>query len=158
MTPYILLVLGLFLAWLEFYLPGGIFAIAAAIFILAAQVSIWSHTESALITALFFVTSCIATVAVVAFAIKRIRKSADKNTFFLSKDQEGYQANTFEPSVIGKKGVTLTEFGPSGYILIDGQRYPAVCRGPYLEKGVEVVVIEGESGHFIVKPVTGLKT
>jgi membrane-bound serine protease (ClpP class) len=54
--------------------------------------------------------------------------------------------------MIGKKGITMTEFGPSGYVLIEGKRYPAICRGPYLDKGKEVEIIAGESGHFIVKP------
>lgn len=153
MMPYLLLLIGLVLLWLEFYLPGGVFAVAAALFIFAAQVSIWSSTQSAAGTFFFFIGSCFATIAVVYFAIQRIRKSGAHNTFFLSKDQEGYKAAEFSEKMIGKKGVTLTEFGPSGYVLLDGERYPAICRGPYLDKGCEVVVIAGESGHFIVKPI-----
>jgi membrane-bound ClpP family serine protease len=153
MTPYILLVVGLILVWLEFYLPGGILAVGAALFILGAQVSFYSQTGSMGFTFLFFVISCALTITTVYFAIQRIRKSADKNTFFLSKDQEGYKAASFAKELIGKNGVTLTEFGPSGYVLIDGERYAAVCRGPYLDKGEDVVVIAGESGYLVVKPI-----
>lgn len=153
MTPYILLLIGLALVWLEFYLPGGIFAVAAALFVLGAQLSIWTHTQDPLIVVLFFLASCALVVAVVYFAIKRIRKSAEHDTFYLSKDQQGYTAAGFDETLIGKKGVTLTEFGPSGYVLIDGERHQAICRGPYLNKGVEVIVMAGEAAHLIVKPV-----
>jgi len=152
MTPYLLLFAGLVLLWLEFYLPGGIFAILSGVFLIAAQVSIWTHTESLAYTFVFFIVTCILAIAVVDLAIKRIRRSAKNDSFYLSKDQEGYVGAEYSKNMIGKKGVTLTEFGPSGYVLIDGERYAAVCRGPYLDKGVEVQVIAGESGHLIVKP------
>lgn len=152
MTPYLLLLLALILTWLEFYLPGGIFAVVAAIVFIAAQVSMWYTSQSAAFTFFFFIASFAACIAVIYYAIKRIKKSAEHNTFYLSKDQEGYKAADFSEELIGKKGVTLTEFGPSGYVLIDGVRYPAICRGPYLEKGQNVTVIAGESGHLIVKP------
>lgn len=151
--PYILLIIGLVLTWLEFYLPGGIFAVAAALFVLAAQVSIWSTTQSVVTTFFFFIATVVATIAVIYFAIKRIKQSGERNTFYLSKDQEGYKAADFSEKLIGKKGVTLTEFGPSGYVLIEGVRYGAVCRGPYLDKGRNVVVIAGECGYLVVKPL-----
>ena len=153
MTPYILLIVGLALLWLEFYLPGGIFAILSAVFLISAQVSIWTNTESIAAVFIFFIVTCILAIAVVDLALKRIRKSAKNDTFFLSKDQEGYTGAEFSEKMIGKKGVTLTEFGPSGYVLIDGERHAAVCRGPYLDKGVEVQIIAGESAHLIVKPI-----
>jgi len=152
MIPYILLVLGLLFVWLEFYLPGGAFAVAAAIFIMAALMTFFTQTQSIIAGILFFVVTAILTVIVIRLAIRRIRKSADKDTFFLSKDQEGYTAQDVSEELIGKRGVTLTECGPSGYALIEHTRYPIVCRGPYLAKGVEVEVIAKELGHYVVKP------
>ncbi|MBS0655427.1 MAG: NfeD family protein [Verrucomicrobia bacterium] len=152
MMPYLLLLLGLIFTWLEFYLPGGAFATFGALAILGALVSYFSQSESLIGSVIFFFVACTALIVVIRLAISRIRKSAAANTFFLSKDQEGYKAADFASGMIGKRGITMTEFGPSGYVLIDGKRYPAICRGPYLDKGREVEVIAGESGHFIVKP------
>lgn len=153
MIPYFLLALGLLFIWLEFYLPGGAFAVAAAIFILAALISFFSASQSILASTLFFVAASVAVIAVIRYAIYRIRKSGAKNTFFLSKDQEGYTSTELVDTITGKRGVTLTECGPSGYALIEGKRYPIICRGPYLDKGVEVEVIANELGNYVVKPL-----
>jgi membrane-bound serine protease (ClpP class) len=153
MIAYILLFLGLLFIWLEFYLPGGALAVAGAISLFAGCIFYVAQSDSVIESLLFFTATCVSTIVVIRFAIRGIKKSGEKNTFFLSQDQEGYKAAAFQTSLVGKKGVTLTEFGPSGYILIDGVRYPAICRGPYLEKGCEVEVVAGESGHLIVKPV-----
>ncbi len=153
MMPYLLLGLGLLFIWFEFYLPGGAFAVAAAIFIMGALASYIAASQSILASTLFFAGTCIAVIAVIRFAIKRIRKSADKNTFFLSKDQEGYTSSELLDEITGKKGTTLTECGPSGFALIEGKRYPIICRGPYLDKGVEVEVIANELGNYVVKPL-----
>jgi membrane-bound ClpP family serine protease len=152
MMPYMLLFFGLLFVWLEFYLPGGALAIGGAILLFAAVVTFVLQSESVLSSLLFFIGAAAATILVIRFAILGLKKSAKKNTFFLSRDQEGYKAAEFQASLLGKKGITLTEFGPSGYVLIDGARHAAICRGPYLEKGCEVIVIAGESGHLIVKP------
>lgn len=153
MIPYVLLILGLFFVWLEFYLPGGAFAVAAAMFILGAMATFFSQTQSVFGAIVFFVVTCALTALVIRLAIWRIRKSGTKNTFFLSKDQEGYSAQDVSEELIGKRGVTLTECGPSGYALINHVRYPIVCRGPYLAKGVEIEVIAKELGHYVVKPL-----
>lgn len=152
MTPYLLLILGFLFIWLEFYLPGGALAVAGALAILGSLVLYISQSESIIGSIIFFSVTCAGVVLIIRYAIIRIRRSAKANTFFLSTDQEGYKAADFSSAMIGKRGITMTEFGPSGYVLIDGQRYPAICRGPYLDKGKEVEVISGESGHFIVKP------
>lgn len=152
MTSYLLLILGLFFIWLEFYLPSGAFAVAAAVFILGALVTFFTASSSVLASTLFFVLTCVLVIGVIRFAIWRIRKSSAKNTFFLSKDQEGFKAAEMTEDIIGKRGVTLTECGPSGYALVDGKRYPIICRGPYLNKGVEVEIIALELGNYVVKP------
>lgn len=154
MIAYLLLALGLLFIWLEFYLPGGAFAIAAAIFVLASLVAFFTASQSIIASTLFFVAACISVMGVIWFAVWRIRRSAKHNTFFLSKDQEGYKASDLSDDLTGKRGVTLTECGPSGYALIHGKRYPIICRGPYLNKGVEVEVIANELGNYVVRMCT----
>lgn len=153
MTPYLLLLLGLLFVWLEFYLPGGAFAVAGAIFVLGALATFFTQTSSILASLLFFLGSCVAVGVVIRLAIWRIRKSAASDTFFLSKDQEGYKASEMVEALVGKRGVTLTECGPSGYALIEGKRYPVICRGPYLDKGVEVEIIAQELANYVIKPL-----
>ncbi len=150
---YFLLLLGLVFVWLEFYLPGGAFAVAAAIFVLGSLVTFFTESQSIAASTLFFAAACALVVGVIWLAIWRIKKSSSKNTFFLSSDQEGFTAAKLSDDVIGKKGTTLTECGPSGYALVDGKRIPIICRGPYLNKGVEVEIITKELGNYVVKPM-----
>ncbi len=150
---YALLILGLLFIWLEFYLPGGAFAVASAIFIFAALATYFSTSTSILATTLFFTVTCIGIIATIRFAISRIKKSAKQDTFFLSKDQEGYSAQDEHADIVGKHGYTSTECGPSGYGVIEGKRYLIICRGPYLNKGVAIEVIGKELGNYIVRSV-----
>src|SRR5262249_44135371 len=150
MTPYILLILGLLFVWLEFYLPGGALAVAAAIFVLAALATFFSQSSTIIASIIFFILCITSVILVVRLAIYRIKKSAKNNTFFLSTDQEGFTAQDVDAEVIGKTGTTVTECGPSGFALIAGRRLPVVAKGSYLGKGVEVEVIAKELGHYVV--------
>jgi membrane-bound serine protease (ClpP class) len=153
MTAYLLLAVGLILLWLEFYLPGGAFAVAAGIFVLASLITFFAESTSFLASFSFFIAATLLVIGVIRLAIWYIKRSAKKDTFFLSKDQEGYTSSHLEADIVGKRGVTQTECGPSGYAVIEGKRYPIICRGPYLNKGVEIEVISKELGNYIVKRV-----
>jgi membrane-bound serine protease (ClpP class) len=58
---------------------------------------------------------------------------------------EGYTVNTFENSLVGKRGTAYTVLRPSGKVMIDEQVYDAFTRGDYVEKGelIEVLATEG---------------
>src|SRR5262245_16413737 len=116
MLPYLLLLLGLLFVWLEFYLPGGALAVAGVFCIFGALGTFFSQSNSIISSIFFFILAMVGVVMVIRLAISHIRKSASSDTFFLSKDQEGYKAADFASDMIGKKGITMTEFGPSGYI------------------------------------------
>jgi len=141
------------LIFLEFYTPGGVFAVAGALFVLGAMTTFMVASGSPLASLVFVVGTVIGVCIVIWFAINRIRKSGKQDTFYLSRDQEGYQSVHLDPSLIGKKGTALTDFGPSGFVLVEGKRYAAICRGPYLDKGKEVLIIGGEGADLIVKPL-----
>lgn len=156
MTAFIMLFVGLLLIFLEFYTPGGILAVIGAIFLIASVLLFLHTTTSLMAGGAFIVGAALLLAFVIWFALYRIRKSSKENTFYLSDDQEGYQSSHFDSSLIGKQGKTLTDLGPSGFILIDGRRLQAVCRGPYLDRGSDVIVIGGEGAHLIVKPISTL--
>lgn len=150
MTPYFLLALGLLFVWLEFYLPSGALATAAAIFVLASLVTFFTQTDSIGAGLVFFVLVVASVILVIRLAIYRIKRSAKDNTFFLSTDQEGFHAEDVDQELVGKYGTTVTECGPSGFALIDGKRLPVVAKGSYLVKGVEIEVIAKELGHYVI--------
>lgn len=153
MLSFILLFIGLLLIFLEFYTPGGILAVAGTIVILFAVTSFLVESSAGFASLFFILFTIAATAFVIWFALNRIKKTSAKNTFYLSDDQEGYQGAHFDTSLIGKQGLTLTDLGPSGFVLIEGKRHQAGSRGPYVDKGTDVLVIGGEGSYLIVKPV-----
>jgi membrane-bound ClpP family serine protease len=151
MSPFFLLFIGLLMIFLEFYTPGGILAAAGAIFIVIALVTFLMGATSPLSAIGFILLTIGGIVGTIWFALRRIKRSKE-NTLYLSKDQEGYTSTSFDSSLIGKSAHTLTDFGPSGYILVEGKKLAATCRDTYLEKGQEVIIIGGEGSQLIVKP------
>jgi membrane-bound ClpP family serine protease len=153
MMPYIFLFLGLLLVFLEFYTPSGVLATGGAIFLIAAISTFIASSNSVPAAIAFVIFTFLAIFLVCRFAINRIKSSGKKNTFYLSQDQEGFQGAHFDASLIGKKGVTLTDLGPSGFILVDGKRVQATARSGYIDRGRDVEIIGGEGAHLIIKPL-----
>ena len=151
MIPFLLLAVGVLLIFLEFYTPGGVLAVVGVLFLLSALTS-FLGTSPTVVGIVSFVGLMVASLAfVIWFALRRIRKSSSQNTFYLGQDQEGFISTEFDKNLIGKQGITLSDLGPSGFVLIEGKRYQASCRNSYLDKGTPVTVIGGEGGCLIVK-------
>lgn len=64
---------------------------------------------------------------------------------------EGYTSSTYSPTLVGHRGTTYTVLRPSGKIMIEGQLYDAYTRGGYIDKDVEVEVINAEGTSLQVK-------
>jgi membrane-bound serine protease (ClpP class) len=150
---FILLIVGLVLIFLEFYTPGGVLAVSGGAALLFAVAWFFYVSPSQVLSLLFVIVTIVLVCLVIWLALKRIQQSSSKNTFYLGKDQEGYVGVHFDTSLIGKTGIAISDFGPSGYVLVDGMKYQATANGLYLDKGTDVEVIGGEGGHLIVKPL-----
>lgn len=150
--PFFLLCVGLILIYLEFYTPGGILAVIGGIFLLSSIIVFALGAESS-VSIVAFIALVIASLAFdIWVAIESIKRSSQKNTFLLSKDQEGYQGAQFDSSMIGKVATAFTDLRPSGFVTIEGKRFAASCRDSYIEKGSQVFVIGGEGAQLFVKP------
>lgn len=66
---------------------------------------------------------------------------------------QGYTSNFKSGTFIGKKGITYSVLRPSGKILIDDEIYDAYTRGNYIDKGVEVIVVDEGGTSLKVKEV-----
>lgn len=151
MTPFLLAILGLILVFLEFYLPGTILGISGSILIIVSFILIIVQTQSALESSLFILGTLVALWAVVKFALWRIPKTKSRFNIYLNSDQEGFQATSYDSSVIGKQGVVLSDLKPGGYILIENKQHQAISQEGYVTKGSSVIVIGGEGDSLIVK-------
>lgn len=153
MTPFIFLLFGLFMILLEFYLPGAVMGVGGGILVLTSIVMFAMQTTSPFLLVLYIALVVVALVALVKFALWRIKTAKPSRSIYLNSDQQGYQASSFDASMIGKTGVVVTDLKPGGHILIEGKRLQAISQSGYLTKGTEVLVLSGQEESLIVKRV-----
>ena len=151
MNPYILLLLGFLLIFLEFFLPGAILGISGGVLVLWSIISFAMESGSPLYTFIYIILIAIGTMCLIKFALWKIRHSSSRFSIYLDKDQQGYQASKFDPTTIGKRGTVLTDLKPGGYILVEGKQHQAISQEGYLAKGTEVIIISGQEESLIVK-------
>ncbi len=148
--PWILFIAALLLLMLEFYLPGGIMAVLSAfVYFIAFYDACVTFPMTEL--AIFMLVSCIAPIVVITMTLRSIKKSGYKNTFYLSKSQEGFSGSEFDSTLIGKTGVALTDLSPSGFAYIENHRVQVISQSGYLEKGTKIMVKDGRGGYLLVQ-------
>ena len=146
-----LAVIGFALIYLEFFLPGGIMAIGGAICLLSSLYVFYQTTSEAFSLFLYFLALLALTWIIAKFALWRVRSTAKKGTIYLMNDQEGYQASIYPKELIGKVGLTATDLKPSGHLWVEDQRFQALSKTGYIEKGTSVEILGGQGAHLIVK-------
>lgn len=55
-------------------------------------------------------------------------------------------------SLVGRDGMTVTPFRPTGTIEVDGNQYSAITEGIWLESGVPIIVESVDGTRIVVKP------
>lgn len=149
----LLLFFGLVMIFFEFYLPGGVMGVIGGLVLIGAIVLFSMYSPHPLLSLGFGIIVCVLFVLLIKFALTTIRHSRPESSLYLSGDQEGSKASTFDATLIGKQGVALTNLRPSGYIRVGEQRYQALSRTGYLHQGEAVKVVGGDGSHLVVEGV-----
>lgn len=155
-----LLLLGLVLISVEFFIPGGIVGIAGVLMLLGA-VGL-SYSEYGIAAAGWVLVGCIAGGGLWAYAMFIVvSKTPYGKKLFLSSassgrarygsasDCEAEDARAQE--LIGAHAVTLTPMSPTGRIEVRGNAYEASSQSGFLERGAQVEVVGRSSFGFVVK-------
>lgn len=153
MIPFLLVLLGLILILLEFYLPGAILGILGVISILGAFALFISEASSWIEIALFIVGTLVAVGLLIRFALWYIVHGSPQDSIYLKSDQEGYQASTYDKSAVGKHAVVVADLKPGGFIVVDGVRSPAISVSGYIVKGQKVEIIGGQEQSLMVRKI-----
>jgi len=151
--PYLLLILGYALIFAEFYLPGAIMGILGSLFVLTSIYLFVSNTSSMLAALIFLIGAVFGSILVVKLALKSIVKTKSSFSIYLRGDQEGYQASSFDKSLIGREALVLTDLKPGGYVEVDGQKHQAISTSGYIPKGDNVTIIGGQEESLIVQSI-----
>lgn len=154
METIVLLISGIILIILEFFVPGGILGIIG---ICAVVVSLFlsgydlSHMGISILIAMI--------VAIAAFIILYRRADAEKGIFqkIILRDRtmsdEGYISTTERNDLIGQEGVALTTLRPAGTALFGEERLDVVSEGTYIESNKAVRVVKVEGMRIVVREV-----
>lgn len=152
-TAILLLLLGLISIAIEFFTPGGLFAVIGVTMIIAASVSAAVGTESMLTGFLFFAVSGGLVFLVVLGMMKWLKQGRFRHSLYSSENQEGFVASAWDESLVGKRGSVATELKPGGHVRIEGKQYPAISQSGFMDRGEAVEVIDGEGDTLFVKRV-----
>ena len=141
--------LGLLCLYLEFFVPGGILVGLGALMLVGSAIGFsWMYPDEAF----FYVFALVIMSGVVCYlAIWHLKKSGRRNSFFLAKTEEGLSSDKLMSTLVGKKGLVVTELKPSGHVRLEERVYQATSQGEYLPQGTLVEVLQVSGAHVIVK-------
>lgn len=154
----LLLVVGLFLLGLEFFIPS--FGMILCVAIIALVVSFWSAYKAWWgVNPAFFWTYVVLLVAGIPGsllgAITLMQKTALGSRLILRPPTAGQkQAPNPLDELIGKRGTAQTLLTPGGMVLVESQRFHAESLGMLIEPDTPIVVIGARANRIVVRPWT----
>jgi membrane-bound ClpP family serine protease len=154
----VLLVAGLFLLGLEFFIPSfGMILVIASISLI---VSFWSACKAWWgVNPYFFWTYVVMLTAGIpgslVVAITIIQKTSLGNRMILppASSSDVLSPNPLE-TMIGKRGVSQTLMTPGGIVTIGSERFHAESPGMLIEPRTPVIVIGAKASRIVVRPLT----
>lgn len=151
-TSLILFVTGLILLIIEAIVPGfGLPGISGIIFVLVGTVLAMESMKIALLSlSVAILITTIVTVVLIkmGFKSKMLRKIILDTE---QKDEEGYLSVDSVQKFMDKKGITLTELRPTGFIEIDGIKLDALSDEGFIPKSIPVKIVRVEGSKLFVR-------
>jgi len=98
----------------------------------------------------------IVTTLVAVVMVKHGYKSKFLNKIVLSNKLEstrGYLSTNTMSDLLDKEGTVLSELRPSGFIIIDGEKYDALAETGYIPENSNVKVVKVEGSKIFVRRI-----
>ena len=148
-----LVVIGVLLAGVEVFVPGGILGILSALFLIVATVL--AYRELGTYGAIgVFGGSLILVIIVVLTELRFLVKSKYGQRLFLTSASSGHVlTENAKEDLDGKTGVTMTVLGPTGVVEIDGKQHEAFSQDGHLQRGDHIEVVRVDNFRVVVKRV-----
>lgn len=148
-----LVVAGLLLVAIDFYVPGFVLAtIGAALMIVALVVSY--HAYGGAVTVALFALEVVLGFVVSYIAIKYVPQTALGKKMILAQTQTGVRSQAERaPELIGREGVAHTVLRPTGVAMVDGKRLDVVAESGMIERGSQIKVVAVEENRLLVRKI-----
>lgn len=149
-----LIVIGLLLLAVDFYLPGFVLGTIGVILMLVALGLFYQGSQNLTWTVLLFIGEVVVSFAVAGVAIKYGPRTALGRKMILSHDQTGQRAQIEQDQdLVGQEGVAQTVLRPAGMALLDGKRHDVVAESGMIERGSLVKVIAVNQNIIVVRKI-----
>jgi membrane-bound serine protease (ClpP class) len=148
----LLVVIGLVLIGIEFYMPGFVLATVGIILLLTADFICLTHFGSSWAAGLFLAEVALA-VLTGYIVIKTIPQTAAGKRMILSHEQNSASAASQAPELVGAAGVAQTTLRPSGMAEIAGKRLDVVAESDMIARGSAIKVVAVEGSRIVVRKV-----
>jgi membrane-bound serine protease (ClpP class) len=151
-TEIVLFILGLILLGIEALAPGfGLPGISGIIIILVGIVLAMDNVQYAIMSL------SIAIIVSTFLGIMLVRKGYNSKLFNrvildnMLMSNKGYVSSSDRSGLIGKEGRTLTDHRPSGFSIIEGEKYDTISDEGFILKDTEVIVSKVEGSKIIIR-------
>ena len=148
----LLVVIGLVLIGIEFYMPGFVLATVGIILLLTADFVCLNHFGTNWAAGLFVTEVALASLTGYV-VIKTVPRTAAGKWMILSHEQRNASAVAQAPELIGAEGVAQTTLRPSGMAEIAGKRLDVVAESDMIVRGSVIKVIAVEGNRIVVRKV-----
>lgn len=148
----ILLVIGLGLMVMEFFIPGGVVGILGIVAVLGSILLAGGDLQTTAIAVLIaMIAATSGMVILVKFFGKRLQLFKRVILTDSTDTKSGYVSTVNRPELIGQMAITATELRPSGTIILGDERIDAVSEGRYIGRNLEVKIIKVEGSRIVVR-------
>jgi len=145
-----LILIGTAALLLELFIPGGIVGSLGALCLLGAIVATFNaygFNAGILTTLAILVLACVA----LYFWMKYFEKLPGMKRFILTQTAARPQATERITLLLNQKGVTLTDLGPSGKALIDGNKFDVIAESGFIDQATAITVVEANGSKIVVR-------
>ncbi|MEJ8776562.1 NfeD family protein [Pseudogracilibacillus sp. ICA-222130] len=152
MEAVILLIVGIILIILEFFVAGGILGFfGVASIIIALLMSGYTLSHMMMSVAIALVAAIV--VAVILYKWIGTERGIFKKLILRDRTmtEQGYVSQVTRTELLGKEGITLTPLRPSGTVLFEDERLDVVSEGNFIEKDKRVEIIHVEGVKIVVR-------
>lgn len=152
MEAVILLIIGIILIILEFFIPGGIVGLIGVGAIIGSLfLSGYDLGHMSMSIAIAFIVAVVG--AVILFKTIGLEKGIFRHVILRDRTTTdlGYVSSENRPELIGKKGIAVTPLRPSGTAVFDDERLDVVSEGNFIDIDQKVTIVKIEGVRIVVR-------
>ena len=148
----VLFIAGLVMFAIEAAVPGfGIFGILGFVFIGAGLLFASRDARSFLIILGVGLVGAIIALPLLFKLFKKLGLIRKLSLVGNMEVEQGYASHEHTESLLGSKGVAMSDLRPAGVAKIDGVRQSVLTSGDYIDKGEAVIVVQHTPGRIVVE-------